>query len=142
MQRALQVQEADWIQQAGQQEEEEEELIPLDDFYCPLCDKSFKSQKALANHERLQTPLPSLPPPIITTHACGPCLAPSPLLMWLPCPTVLVSCFRSTGHCIPDDMYCGSVCICLTVPMVTVSEGSAAFVACHARLFKASSLHC
>lgn len=57
LQRALEVQEADWIQQAGQdteqQEEEDEEDIPLDDFYCPVCDKSFKSQKALANHERL-----------------------------------------------------------------------------------------
>lgn len=55
VQRALQVQEADWIQQPShhpEQEEEEEEPIPLDDFYCPLCDKSFKSQKALANHER------------------------------------------------------------------------------------------
>jgi len=48
------VQEAEWIRQGGEeatQEEEEEESIP-DDFYCPLCDKSFKSQKALANHER------------------------------------------------------------------------------------------
>lgn len=56
LQRALEVQEADWLQ-AGQdteqQEEEEQEDIPLDDFYCPVCDKSFKSQKALANHERL-----------------------------------------------------------------------------------------
>ena len=54
LQRALKVQEADWIQQGsqqGEQQEEEEESIP-DDFYCPLCDKSFKSQKALANHER------------------------------------------------------------------------------------------
>lgn len=54
LQRALEVQEADWIQQGNQeteQLEEEEESIP-DDFYCPLCDKSFKSQKALANHER------------------------------------------------------------------------------------------
>ena len=55
LQRALQVQEADWILQDGQedeQQEEEEEAIPLDDFYCPVCDKSFKSQKALVNHER------------------------------------------------------------------------------------------
>ena len=48
------MQEADWIQQAAQeasQDEEEEELIP-NEFYCAVCDKSFKSQKALANHER------------------------------------------------------------------------------------------
>lgn len=48
------MQEAGWIRQGGEeaiQEVEEEESIP-DDFYCPLCDKSFKSQKALANHER------------------------------------------------------------------------------------------
>ncbi len=48
------MQEAEWIRQGGEEathEEEEEESIP-DDFYCPLCDKSFKSQKALANHER------------------------------------------------------------------------------------------
>lgn len=48
------MQEAEWIRQGGEeptQEEEEEESIP-DDFYCLLCDKSFKSQKALANHER------------------------------------------------------------------------------------------
>ena len=54
LQRALDVQEAEWIRQGGEeptQEEEEEESIP-DDFYCLLCDKSFKSQKALANHER------------------------------------------------------------------------------------------
>lgn len=54
LQRALDVQEADWLLQGGEeanQEEEEEESIP-DDLYCPLCDKSFKSQKALANHER------------------------------------------------------------------------------------------
>jgi len=54
LQRALEVQEADWIRQGGQQtaqEEEEEESIP-DNFYCILCNKSFKSQKALANHER------------------------------------------------------------------------------------------
>ena len=54
LQRALDVQEAEWIRQGGEeatQEEEEEESIP-DDFYCPLCDKSFKSHKGLANHER------------------------------------------------------------------------------------------
>ena len=75
MQRALQVQEADWIQQPSQhpeQEEEEEEPIPVDDFYCPLCDKSFKSQKALANHERLN--FPTEPLPITNTHASA--LAP------------------------------------------------------------------
>ena len=54
MQRALEVQEAEWIRHGGEeaaQEEEEEESIP-DDFYCPVCDKPFKSNKALANHER------------------------------------------------------------------------------------------
>lgn len=54
LQRALEVQEAEWIRHGGEeaaQEEEEEESIP-DDFYCPVCDKSFKSDKALANHER------------------------------------------------------------------------------------------
>lgn len=75
LQRALEVQEADWIQQeAEQQEEEEEEPIPLDDFYCPVCDKSFKSQKALANHERLaNAPTPSpIPVPAYHHHTC-PC---------------------------------------------------------------------
>ena len=54
LQRALDMPEADWLQHSAQeasQDEEEEESIP-DDFYCPVCDKSFKSQKALANHER------------------------------------------------------------------------------------------
>lgn len=77
MQRALQVQEADWIQQPSQhpdQEEEEEEPIPLDDFYCPLCDKSFKSQKALANHERLH------PPPLSPCLCLSPPHTPLPLL--------------------------------------------------------------
>lgn len=48
------MQEAEWVRHGGEeaaQEEEEEESIP-DDFYCPVCDKSFKSNKALANHER------------------------------------------------------------------------------------------
>ena len=54
LQRALEVEEAEWIHQAPQEgSEEEEELgsIP-DDIYCPVCDKAFKTQNALVNHER------------------------------------------------------------------------------------------
>ena len=60
LQRALEVEEAEWINQAPQEgSEEEEELgsIP-DDIYCPICDKVFKTQNALVNHERyIQTHL-------------------------------------------------------------------------------------
>ena len=54
LQRALEVEEAEWINQAAQEgSEEEQELVSIpDELYCPLCDKSFKSQNALVNHER------------------------------------------------------------------------------------------
>ena len=67
------MQEAEWIRQGGEevtQEEEEEESIP-DDFYCPLCDKSFKSQKALANHERSVVMLDGQNPAVLPDSKVG-----------------------------------------------------------------------
>jgi hypothetical protein len=69
----LDVQDAEWIRQGGEeatQEEEEEESIP-DDFYCPLCDKSFKSQKALANHERSVVMPDGQSPPLLPKSMVG-----------------------------------------------------------------------
>ena len=52
LQRALEVQEADWINQAAQEgsEEEQEPASIPDELYCALCDNSFKCQNALVNH--------------------------------------------------------------------------------------------
>lgn len=124
MQRALQVQEADWIQQPShhpEQEEEEEEPIPLDDFYCPLCDKSFKSQKALANHERLNSPFPPSPYATAYHHHTRLCPCPSCPASALPlplhslssgvaCPNVrFYAHSKSSLHTNPD---CGQVWVC------------------------------
>ena len=55
--KAQALQEAEWLQ--AQQSDEgsdvlsEEEWVQ-DEFYCAVCDKVFKSDRALANHERCQ----------------------------------------------------------------------------------------
>lgn len=55
MQRAREYEEAAWAQaeEEGLEDEEEDVLGDLpQELYCPACDKSFRSQNALANHER------------------------------------------------------------------------------------------
>ncbi|XP_062942570.1 dnaJ homolog subfamily C member 21 isoform X2 [Cynocephalus volans] len=38
--------------QDGKDSDEAEETEPYDDLYCPACDKSFKTEKAMKNHEK------------------------------------------------------------------------------------------
>ncbi|XP_004698139.2 dnaJ homolog subfamily C member 21 [Echinops telfairi] len=38
--------------QEGKDSEEEEDTDLFDDLYCPACDKSFKTEKAMRNHEK------------------------------------------------------------------------------------------
>lgn len=76
----MDVQDAEWIREGGEeatQEEEEEESIP-DDFYCPLCDKSFKSQKALANHERSVVMPDGQSPPLLPKSMVGKSMLQTP----------------------------------------------------------------
>lgn len=56
--RAKALQEAEWLREAeeggdllsGEESDEEAEEVQV--FLCVVCDKEFKSEKSLANHER------------------------------------------------------------------------------------------
>jgi Zinc-finger double-stranded RNA-binding len=49
------VKEAEWIQASGAAasgSDQEELELDAEDWHCLACDKNFKSEKALVNHER------------------------------------------------------------------------------------------
>lgn len=52
LQRAREFEEAAWAAETEASEDDPEETYLSDELYCLACDKTFRSQNALTNHEK------------------------------------------------------------------------------------------